>query len=89
VTKALYKVQYKDRIFVEKVEVFTFMVKGSGLVDNNNNNKGAGTAPRSRTGRECLIVCLWGYATYLNDHSTLAHVDRGGIHPTTMEPENR
>jgi hypothetical protein len=58
-------------------------VKGSGLVDNNN--KGAGTAPRNRTGRECLIVCLWGYATYLNVHSTLAHLDRGGIHPTTLD----
>ena len=31
-----------------------------------------------------MIVCLWGYATYLNDHSTLAHHDRGGIHPTTI-----
>jgi hypothetical protein len=30
-----------------------------------------------------LIVCLWGYATYLNDHSTLAHHDRNGIHPIT------
>jgi hypothetical protein len=59
-----------------------YSVKGSGLVDNNN--KGAGTAPRNRTGRECLIVCLWGYATYLTVHSTLAHLDRGGIHPTTI-----
>jgi hypothetical protein len=31
-----------------------------------------------------LIVCLRGYATYLNDHSTLTHHDRGGIHPTTI-----
>jgi hypothetical protein len=44
-------------------------------VDNNNGG---------RTGRECLIVCLWGYASYLNDHSTLAHHDRGRIHPTTI-----
>jgi hypothetical protein len=44
-------------------------------VDNNNGG---------RTGRECLIVCLWGYASYLNDHSTLAHHDRGRIHPTTL-----
>jgi hypothetical protein len=50
----------------------------------DNNNKGAGTAPRNRTGRECLIVYLWGYATYLTVHSTLAHLDRGGIHPTTI-----
>jgi hypothetical protein len=57
------------------------IVKGSGLVDNNK--KGAGTAPRNRTGRECLIVCLWGYATYLTVHSTLAHLDRGRIYPTT------
>jgi hypothetical protein len=50
----------------------------------DNTNKGAGTAPRNGTGRECLIVCLWGYATYLTVHSTLAHLDRGGIHPTTV-----
>jgi hypothetical protein len=43
-------------------------------VDNNGG----------RTGRECLIVCLWGCASYLNDHSTLAHHDRGRIHPTTL-----
>ena len=51
----------------------------------DNTNKGAGTAPRNRTGRECLIVCLWGYTTYLSDHFTLAHHDRGGIHPTTIK----
>jgi hypothetical protein len=44
-------------------------------VDNNNGG---------RTGRECLIVCLWGYASYLNDRSALAHHDRGRIHPTTI-----
>jgi hypothetical protein len=42
--------------------------KGSGLVNNNNNdddddNLGAVPAPRNRTGRECLIVCLWGYVS--------------------------
>jgi hypothetical protein len=41
---------------------------------------------RKRTGRECLIVCLWDYATYLNDRSILVHRDRGGIHPTTVGP---
>lgn len=53
--------------------------EGAGLVDNTN--KGAGTAPRNRTGRECLIVCLWGYASYLNAHSTLAHHDGVGSTP--------
>jgi hypothetical protein len=34
-----------------------------------------------------LIVCVWDYATYLNDHSTLAHLDRGWIHTTTIAEE--
>jgi hypothetical protein len=37
----------------------------------DNNNKGARMALRKMCGRECLIVCLWGYAAYLNDSSTL------------------
>ena len=49
----------------------------------DNTNKRV-KVPRKRTGRECLIVCLWGYATYLNDHFTLAHHDRGGIYLTIV-----
>jgi hypothetical protein len=64
------------------VSLIDVYCNGAGFVDNTN--RGAGTAPRNRTGRECLIVCLWGYATYLTVHSTLAHLDRGGIHPTTV-----
>ena len=33
-----------------------------------------------------MLDCLsLGYATYIYDHSTLAHHDRGGVHPTTVE----
>jgi hypothetical protein len=32
-----------------------------------------------------MLDCLsLGYATYIYDHSTLAHHDRGGVHPTTI-----
>jgi hypothetical protein len=35
-----------------------------GLV--REQQQGAGTALRKRTGRECLIAYPWGYAIYLN-----------------------
>jgi hypothetical protein len=53
---------------------FNTTVKGSGLVDNNNEG----------LGEKCLVVYLWGYATYLTVHSTLAHLGGGGVHPTTL-----
>jgi hypothetical protein len=48
-----------------------------------NTNKRV-KVPEENAGRECLIVCLWGYATLFNDHSTLARHDRGRIHPNTV-----
>jgi hypothetical protein len=37
-----------------------------GLV-RRQQQQGARIALRKRSGRECLIVCLWDYATYLDD----------------------
>jgi hypothetical protein len=59
-------------------------------VDNNNNNnhnnnkKGRRSPEEKDWERE--LVCLWDYATYLNDHFILVRLDRGGIHPTTVGP---
>jgi hypothetical protein len=42
------------------------LVRGQQQQQQQQQQKGGGRL-RERNGRECLIVCLWDYATYLND----------------------
>jgi hypothetical protein len=54
-----------------------------GLVRGRQQQQKGGGRLRESNRRECLIVCLWDYATYLNDslHTSTTMIGVGSTPP--------